>query len=125
MKPILFIIGFLILGYVQSCRGDDDTTKASWYGSKKDGTIGKLMANGKPFDPTKLTAASWDFPLGSRLAVMRNAKTIVVEITDRGPAKRLYNKGRKLDLSRAAFKHLAPLKEGIICVTFFQIKTRK
>ncbi len=32
-------------------------------------------------------------------------------VTDRGPAKRL---GREIDLSRAAFARLAPLKLGLI-----------
>jgi rare lipoprotein A (peptidoglycan hydrolase) len=35
-------------------------------------------------------------------------------VTDRGPAKRLYRKGRIVDLSVAAFKEIASLKQGII-----------
>ena len=37
---------------------------ASWYGEE---LRGKLMANGKRFDPDKLTAASWFYPLGTRV----------------------------------------------------------
>jgi rare lipoprotein A len=40
-----------------------------------------------------------------------------VEITDRGPAKRLLNEGRKIDLSRAAFAKLADPDLGLIAVT--------
>jgi rare lipoprotein A (peptidoglycan hydrolase) len=33
----------------------------------------------------------------------------IVEITDRGPAKRRFREGRTIDLSRAAFERLADL----------------
>jgi rare lipoprotein A (peptidoglycan hydrolase) len=33
----------------------------------------------------------------------------IVEITDRGPAKRRFGEGRTIDLSRAAFERLADL----------------
>jgi rare lipoprotein A len=42
---------------------------------------------------------------------------VVVEITDRGPAKRLLNEGRKIDLSRSAFAKLADPDLGLIDVT--------
>jgi rare lipoprotein A (peptidoglycan hydrolase) len=37
-----------------------------------------------------------------------------VEVTDRGPAKRLYRQGRKLDLSRAAFERIGKLSDGLL-----------
>src|SRR6516162_1226131 len=42
------------------------TGLASWYGEEH---RGKLMANGKRFDPDKLTAASWFYPLGTKVRV--------------------------------------------------------
>jgi len=78
------------------------------------------MANGQPFDPDKLTAASWDYDLGTKVVVTRGDRSVVVEITDRGPARRLFREGRKIDLSEAAFAKLADTDEGLIEVTIHQ-----
>jgi rare lipoprotein A len=72
---------------------------------------GKRMANGKPFNMYALTTASPSLPLGSKLRVTANGKSVVVTVTDRGPAKRL---NRVLDLSKAAFAKLAPTSKGVI-----------
>jgi rare lipoprotein A len=88
--------------------------RASWYGEQH---RGQLMANGEPFDPDKLTAASWYFDLGTRVVVTHEDRSVVVEITDRGPAKRLCRRGRTIDLSRAAFEQLADPDLGLIDVT--------
>jgi rare lipoprotein A len=85
--------------------------KASWYGNE---LAGHLMANGKPFNPNKLTCASWNYPLGTVLKVQHKKRTVVVSVTDRGPAKRL---NRQIDLSQAAFAKLAPLSLGLIQVS--------
>lgn len=82
---------------------------ASWYGVE---CAGKLMANGKPFDPEKFTCASWDYPLGTMLRVSAKGTTVAVVVTDRGPNKRLLGT-RQIDLSRAAFRALAPLALGL------------
>jgi rare lipoprotein A len=75
------------------------------------------MANHQPFDPDNLTAASWFFPLGTKVVVTHDDRSVVVEITDRGPTKRLLQEGRKIDLSRAAFAKLADPDRGLIDVT--------
>jgi peptidoglycan lytic transglycosylase len=95
------------------------TGLASWYGEEH---RGKLMANGKPFNPDKLTAASWYYPLGTKVRVTRasssnNKRSVVVTITDRGPAKELVRDGRIIDLSRATFEHLASPCLGLLTVT--------
>lgn len=74
---------------------------ASWYGAKH---AGKKMANGKRFDPEALTAAHRTLPLGSvvRVVNLRTNKSVIVQITDRGP----YIKGRKIDLSRRAARSI-------------------
>ena len=80
---------------------------------------GKLMANGKKFDPDKMTAASWFYPIGARVRVTlatdrpgQSERSVVVTITDRGPAKHLVRDGRIIDLARAAFEKLAPDRPG-------------
>src|SRR5258706_9597837 len=87
---------------------------ASWYGEYHRGLP---MANGHRFNPDKLTAASWFFDLGTKVVVTHENRSVVVEITDRGPAKRLFQAGRKIDLSRAAFAKLADPDVGLIDVT--------
>lgn len=82
---------------------------ASWYGEQRQG---KKMANGKPFDRFKLTAASWYFPLGTvvRVVNVKNGESVVVTITDRGPNLRL---NRVIDLSEAAAGKLDYIGEGL------------
>ena len=63
--------------------------EASWYGS---GFQGQETANGETFDPNKMTAASPNLPLGTKVEVtnLEKNKTVGVKINDRGP----YAKGR-------------------------------
>lgn len=98
-------------------------TEASYYTKAsclREGTSG-IMANGKGLDDEAFTAASWDYEFGQRLRVTFNGRSVVVSVTDRGPSKRLYKKGRRLDLSKAAFERLAPLGKGIIKVQVTEI----
>jgi rare lipoprotein A len=105
----LVVIALFFLGV--NCRAAD---QASWYGENH---RGRLMANRQRFDPDNLTAASWFYPLGSKVVVTHDDHSVVVEITDRGPARRLVQEGRKIDLSRAAFEKLADTDLGLIDVT--------
>lgn len=88
----------------------------------REGTSG-IMANGKRLDDARYTAASWDYPFGTRLRVTntRNGKSVVVSVEDRGPAKRLYRKGRVIDLSKAAFERIGALSAGIVPVKIERI----
>jgi rare lipoprotein A len=58
-----------------------------------------------------MTAASWSYPLGTRVRVTAGGQSVVVTVTDRGPARRLH---RVIDLSKASFARLAPTRQGII-----------
>lgn len=82
--------------------------RASWYG---EGYRGKKMANGRPFDPEAMTCASWDFPFGTLLRVMnpRTGRSVIVEVTDRGPA--LWTKCT-IDLSSRAFRRIEDPARG-------------
>jgi rare lipoprotein A len=97
--------------------------KASWYGEEN---RGKLMANGQPFDPDKPTAASWFYPLGTRVRVSLKIdprllnpppqRTVWVTITDRGPHRRFVRAGRIIDLSYRVFRQLADPEVGLVDV---------
>lgn len=86
---------------------------ASYYG---DGWEGKTMANGKPFNKHKLTAASYDIPLGKHIKVrnMENDRVIEVVITDRGPNHRLH---RLIDISEAGADRLGYKHQGLTLVS--------
>lgn len=105
---------------------------ASWYGETH---RGKLMANGKKFNPDRLTAASWFYPLGTRVKVTlevptsssrkTKSKSVYVTITDRGPAHGLVREGRIIDLTEAAFGRLADLDLGLVPVTVQPVKQNR
>jgi rare lipoprotein A len=73
------------------------------------------MANGCAFRADRLTAASRVLPIGAwvRVTSRRNRRSVVVEITDRGP----FVPGRVLDLSRAAAEALDMVAAGIVAVS--------
>ena len=71
---------------------------------------GKTMANGEPFNMHALTAAMWDVPFGTKYRVTSGSKSVIVTITDRGPARRL---NRVIDLSKAAAAKLGMLQAGV------------
>ena len=109
--PVHVALATILMASCVACGAAD---VASWYGENHRGL---LMANGQRFDPDKCTAASWFYDLGTKVVVTHEDKSVVVEITDRGPAKSLLKKGRIIDLSRAAFAKLADLDLGVIDVT--------
>lgn len=87
---------------------------ASWYGGGE--PLNTHVAMGHRFDPEALEAAMWDVPFGSTIEVtnLENGRSIVVRITDRGPAHRFGD--RVIDLTRGSFARLAPLERGLIPV---------
>lgn len=90
---------------------------ASWYGEE---LRGATTASGAPFDPDRLTVASWDHPFGTLLEVTAatTGAQVVVEVTDRGPARRL---DRCLDLSLAAFTVIGEPDAGLVQVTYEEV----
>ena len=119
LKTVLWTLSFLLV--INSALADvpPATGMASWYGEDH---RGRLMANGKKFNPDKLTAASWFYPLGTKVRVTlksgnRNPRSVLVTITDRGPARDLVRDGRIIDLTHAAFKRLGPPAIGLVAVS--------
>jgi rare lipoprotein A (peptidoglycan hydrolase) len=83
----------------------------------REGTSG-IMANGYPLRDDLLACASWDYGFSTILRVtnINNGRSVIVYVADRGPAKKLYKKGRKIDLTKRAFEQIAPLCDGVIPV---------
>ena len=65
---------------------------------------GGTTASGEAFSPTKLTAAHRTLPFGTlvRVTNLRNGRSVVVRINDRGP----FNKSRIIDVTPAAARQL-------------------
>lgn len=86
----------------------DNILVASFY---SDDFQGQETANGEIFDQAKLTAASRTLRFGTRIK-LKNPDTgseVTVRINDRGP----WIKGRDLDISKKAARHLGIVKKGV------------
>ncbi len=125
MKNSFIWLAFFLTTAVAAFGAERKSTAglASWYGEEH---RGKLMANGQRFNPDRMTAASWFYPLGTQVRVTvlepaaapkaRPPRSVTVTITDRGPNKRLVRNGRTIDLAHAAFKKLAHPDLGLVLV---------
>ncbi len=82
---------------------------ASFYGAE---FAGRPTASGELYDPAALTAAHRSLAFGTRVRVtnLRNGRSVVVRINDRGP----HHPERILDLSEAAARALDMLREGVV-----------
>jgi rare lipoprotein A len=80
---------------------------ASYYADK---FHGRKTASGKKYNKTQYTAAHKKLPFGTFVKVTNevNGKSVIVEITDRGPFVRT----REIDLSRRAFMDIANNKSS-------------
>lgn len=76
---------------------------------------GQRVASGGRFNPNALTAAHRTLPFGTRVKVtnVRNGRSVVVTINDRGP----FIRGRIIDLSLAAAKVIDMTRAGVVPVT--------
>ena len=74
--------------------------------------LNRHTASGQVFDPNAMTAASYKYPLGSKVKVTdtKTGNSVVVTINDRGPNKRL---NRLIDLSKGAWKKLGVGRKGL------------
>jgi rare lipoprotein A len=77
---------------------------------------GKRTANGERYNPMGLTAAHRKLPFGTRVKVtnLRNGKSVIVRINDRGP----FIRGRVMDLSLGAAKVIGLHKSGVAKISF-------
>jgi rare lipoprotein A len=87
---------------------DAETGRAAFYS-------GGRTASGERTGPNGLTAAHRTLPFGTMVLVtnVRNGRTVVVRITDRGP----YGRGRIIDVSRAAARELDMIGSGTAMVS--------
>ena len=91
---------------------------ASYYGP---GFQGEKTASGEPFDARELVAAHRTLPLGSvvRVTNLRNGRSVVLRVIDRGPYGRNHRRGCIIDVSTAAARHLRFVHDGL---TFVRVR---
>jgi rare lipoprotein A len=94
------------LSYSMVLRG-----RASWYGRYHQG---RRTSNGERFNRFKFTCAHKSLPFGTRLRVtnIKNGKSVVVRVSDRGP----FRHQRIIDLSEVAAKPLGIVSLGAATV---------
>jgi rare lipoprotein A len=84
---------------------------ATYYAAVLDG---RRTASGTRFDNDDLVAAHPRLPFGTKVRVtnLRNGRTVIVTIVDRGPVRRVRAAGVIIDLSRAAAERLDFIEQG-------------
>ncbi len=94
--------------------------KASFYSKR---ATGARAASGERIHHDSLTCAHRTYPFGTLLKVtnMRNGKSVVVRVTDRGP----HRGGRIIDLSYGAARELGMLSQGIAMVEIERVDNTK
>jgi rare lipoprotein A (peptidoglycan hydrolase) len=63
---------------------------------------GSGTSSGRHFDENEFTCAHKTLPFGTRLAVTKGSRSVIVTVTDRGP----FTPGRMLDLTRRSARYL-------------------
>ena len=90
-----------------------EASMASWYGGK---FHGRTTASGETYNKWAMTAAHKTLPFGTKVKVtnLKNNKTAIVKINDRGP----FIRGRVIDLSQKANEvlgcDLCPVKITVV-----------
>ncbi|SFQ30032.1 septal ring lytic transglycosylase RlpA family protein [Hymenobacter arizonensis] len=92
--------------------------RASWYGSYFQG---KKTTSGERYNRFKYTCAHKTLPFGTRLRVtnVKNGKSVVVRVTDRGP----FRHQRIIDLSEIAARPLGITESGAATVVAEVVET--
>jgi rare lipoprotein A len=99
---------FAIPLYAFTTPANAQTGIASYYKS------GRLTANGEKFNPNGYTAAHRSLKFGTKVRVtnLRNGRSVIVRINDRGP----YVSGRIIDLAYGAAAAVGLRDSGIAAV---------
>jgi rare lipoprotein A len=107
MKTILTILGVVALSISPIAAAEYGV--ASYYTVKSN--HGTRTASGVALKDAALTAAHKTLPFGTKVKVtnLKNNKSVVVVITDRGP----FTKGRVMDVSSAAADQLGFKQNGV------------
>lgn len=104
MSKLLFSLLAVAFILTNVSAANASSVSASWYDCSTPGQCSKnrKTASGEKFNPNALTAAHRTLPFGTKVKITHKGKSVIVRINDRGP----YSRGRSIDLSRAAARHI-------------------
>jgi rare lipoprotein A len=107
LSRIVATAALVMAASVPSPSAASEVGTASFYGRDH---AGRRTASGTRFDPAAMTAAHRKLPFGSRVRVtnLRNGRTVIVLISDRGP----FARSRVIDLSYGAAHRLDFVRHG-------------
>jgi rare lipoprotein A len=116
-NPPSYVVNGKRYRVLESSHGYVERGIASWYGTK---FHGRRTSSGEPYDMYAMTAAHKTLPLPAyaRVTNLRNGRSAVVKINDRGP----FHENRVIDLSYAAAKKLgiAAVGTGLVEVAVIE-----
>ena len=116
-KSILILIMLIstlgVSSFTNSKTEETKTSIASYYHDKFNG---RKTASGEIFNNSEFTAAHRKLAFGTMVKVtnLRNGKSVIVEINDRGP----FHSSRAIDLTKAAFDEIGDLDRGTMPVEY-------
>jgi rare lipoprotein A len=110
LLPALLALG--ALPPAAAAASEPQRGQAAYYDAQR--FTGRLMANGRPFDPEAAVAAHRHLPLGTVAEVtnLRNGARTTVVISDRGP----FTPGRIIDLSPRSAREIGMIRAGVVPV---------
>lgn len=120
MKAIIVLVSLIVMCGVASA---DTASYYTYESCVREGTSGVWTASGEAFNENDFTCAMRSREWGARYKItnLDNQKSVIVRLNDFGPNKKLWKKGRKVDLSKAAFAAIADLRKGVINVKIERI----
>jgi len=112
---LLIVVMISILG-LYSFKNEAAEAKTSFVSYYHDKFNGRKTASGEIFDNSKLTAANLRLPFGTKVLLtnLKNGKSVIVRINDRGP----FHAKRAFDVSKAAFAAIADVRSGSAAVEY-------
>jgi rare lipoprotein A len=116
MRHLLISFFVYFLPFLATAQQYEEVGTCSYYADRMNG---RNTASGERFDKDLLVAAHRTLPFNTlvRVTNVKNNKTVVVRIIDRGP----YGPGRILDISKAAARELDMVPDGVVWVSIESI----
>ena len=105
------LIGALLAAVASPACGDGNSPISAKRGEASYYWLSQKTANGEAFNPEAMTCAhkTLGFDLNVRVTNLRNGRSVICRINDRGPFK----KGRIIDLSRAGARAIGMVESGV------------
>jgi rare lipoprotein A len=120
-KTFLVSVAWIAAGFLFCSPAFSETV--SWYGNESIvWKWGGYTRSGERFNENALTCAAPSKKLIGKFFKVtnpKNGKSVIVRVNDTGSFKKY---GRSLDLSKSAFKKIAPLRMGVIKVVIEEVK---